>query len=250
MSAMLEIDRVTFSYRGLRVLDDFSLRVEEGELRAVIGPNGAGKSTLFGVMSGEHIPSRGQVRLAGRDVTRLSPHARARLGIVQAFQVARCFSGLSVRENVRVAVLARRQADHAFWRRADSPEVEREVDAVLEDLQLADLSRRESRALSQGDRKRLEIAMALALQARLILLDEPTAGMSPRETDATVALIRGLWERGGLTLVLTEHDMGVVFGLAQRISVLVAGSLLCTGDPAEVRQRDDVRAAYLGRSHG
>lgn len=250
MSAILEIEDVSFGYRGHRVLDGFSLAIEEGELRAVIGPNGAGKSTLFGLMSGEHIASRGRVRFGGNDVTRLVPHRRARVGIVQAFQVARCFSGLSVRDNVRIAVLARRHHDHAFWRRAIAPQVEEEVDSVLEDMNLAQIAARESRALSQGDRKRLEIAMAIALRARLLLLDEPTAGMSPRETQATVELIGRLWERGGLTLVLTEHDMGVVFGLAQRITVLVAGALLCTGDPEEVRARDDVRAAYLGRSHG
>ena len=245
---MLEIENVSFGYRGQHVLENFSLAVPEGELRAVIGPNGAGKSTLFGVMSGEHIPTRGHVRIGGRNVTRMAPYERARLGIVQAFQVARFFADLSVRDNVRIAVLARRRKDHAFWQGAMSPAVDREVDEVLEDLHLAPLASRESRSLSQGDKKRLEIAMALALKAKLLLLDEPTAGMSPHETEATVDLIRTIWQRGGLTLILTEHDMQVVFSLAQQVTVLVAGELLCTGSPEEIRVRDDVRQAYLGRA--
>jgi len=250
MPAKLELEHVTFRYRGNLALDDVSLRVETDELHAIIGPNGAGKSTLFGVVSGERLPQGGSVRLAGRDVTRMAPHVRTRLGVVRAFQVARVFPHLTVRENVRIAILAARRRDHVFWRRADDPETEARVDHVLGDMQLTALADRGSMALSQGDRKRLEIAMALAVQGDFLLLDEPTAGMSPEETEATVALLRRLWERGGLTILLTEHDMKVVFGLAQRITVLVHGRVLCTGRPEDIRERADVREAYLGRAAG
>ena len=248
MSGGLELAHVTFGYTGNLALNDVSLTVPEGELRAVIGPNGAGKSTLFGVISGEHRPRSGSVRLGGRDITRLGSHGRTRLGIARAFQVARIFQGLTVRDNVRVAVNAAARHDQVFWRGGRGRAVEEKVDAMLAEMRLDDLAGRPSRALSQGDKKRLEIAMALALDARLLLLDEPTAGMSPEETDATVALVHQLWSRGGLTVVLTEHDMGVVFGLAQAITVLIRGTVLCTGTADEIQARADVREAYLGRA--
>jgi branched-chain amino acid transport system ATP-binding protein len=244
----LELQQVSFRYQGNLALADVSLSLPEGELHAIIGPNGAGKSTLFGVISGEHRPASGAVLLDGMNVTRLPPHARTRLGVVRAFQVARVFPNLTVRDNLRIAVIAAQRRDTVFWRRARCPEVEAAVEEILSRMRLTPLADRGSMALSQGDRKRLEIAMALGVGGSLLLLDEPTAGMSPEETDATVALLAELWRQGGLTILLTEHDMRVVFHLAQRVTVLVRGRVLCTGTVDEVRAREDVREAYLGRS--
>jgi branched-chain amino acid transport system ATP-binding protein len=249
MEDRLVLEGITFRYRGNVALEEVSLEVAAGERVAVIGPNGAGKSTLFGVMSGERRPVRGRVYLYGRDVTHLPAHERTRLGLARAFQVARVFPSLTVRENLRLATLAARRRDHVFWREPLAAGAEEAVDGLLEATGLTPLAPRPAQSLSQGDKKRLEIAMALGLGARWLLLDEPTAGMSPQETVATVDLIRRLWQRGDLTVVLTEHDMDVVFGLAQRVVVLARGRLLAQGPPEEIRQHPGVREAYLGRSY-
>ena len=245
--AFLRVDGVVKRFGGHLALDDVSLTLDRGQVHAVIGPNGAGKSTLFGVISGEYHPERGRVLLAGRDMTRASPRARVRMGLARAFQVARVFGDLTVRDNITSAVLASAGATLAFWRGVPRRYAPR-VDQALERVRLADQQSKPARELSQGDRKRLEIGMALALDPALLLLDEPTAGMSPTETEATVELIRELWAATGLTILLTEHDMKVVFDLAQQLTVLHYGRLLCTGDPQEVRQRDDVVEVYLGGS--
>lgn len=250
MSAALQLVGITKRYGAHVVLDDVDLEVPAGQLRAVIGPNGAGKSTLFGVISGEHAADVGRVLIAGEDVTTLSAHRRVRRGVARAFQVARVFPRLNVRDNVLAAVLARRRQAATFWRPVGSLGLRREIDALLELTALGGLADRLAGALPQGDRKRLEITMALALQARLLLLDEPTAGMSPEETAATVQLVDRLWRQGNLTVVLTEHDMNVVFKLAQAITVLHRGAVVCTGAPEAVRQRADVREIYLGQDDG
>jgi branched-chain amino acid transport system ATP-binding protein len=238
---------VTKSFGGNLVLDDISLTVAAGQIHAVIGPNGAGKSTLFGVIAGEHVPERGRVSLGGRDITRVPPHRRVKLGVARAFQVAHVFPDLTVRENVSSAVIAAAGTAHTFWRRGPLRAAEQAVGAALEQMRLQDLSEQRARELSQGDRKRLEIAMALELRPSLLLLDEPTAGMSPEETASTVALVHELWARTGLTVLLTEHDMQVVFDLAQQLTVLNTGFVLATGEPEEVRAREDVMEVYLGR---
>ena len=244
----VEVRNVVKRFAGNTALDDVELAVPTGQVHAVIGPNGAGKSTLFGVIAGEHRPDRGSVHVAGRDVTSMSAHRRVKAGVARAFQVARVFSEMTVEENVTAAVVAAHDTSRVFWsgrglRRARQP-----VADALEQMGLADLRERQARALSQGDRKRLEIAMALVLEPKLLLLDEPTAGMSPEETAATLELVRELWTRTGLTVLLTEHDMQVVFGLAQQLTVLNRGHVLCTGDPGVVRERDDVKEIYLGAS--
>ncbi|HSF26753.1 MAG TPA: ABC transporter ATP-binding protein [Actinomycetes bacterium] len=248
--AALELAGVTKSFGGNLVLDDVTLTIAPGQVHAVIGPNGAGKSTLFGVIAGEHVPERGRVALDGRDITRVPAHRRVGLGVARAFQVAHVFPELTVRENVTSAVIAASGASGTFWRRRPLRVAQPIVDAALDQMRLQDLSERLARELSQGDRKRLEIAMALELRPGLLMLDEPTAGMSPEETAATVALVRELWERTGLTVLLTEHDMQVVFDLAQQLTVLNLGAVLATGEPSEVRAREDVMDVYLGRSHG
>jgi branched-chain amino acid transport system ATP-binding protein len=249
-AAAVEVRGVVKSFAGTLALDDVSLAVPAGQLHAVIGPNGAGKSTLFGVIAGEHRPERGTVHVGGRDVTRMAVHRRVRAGVARAFQVARVFPDMTVRRNVAAAVLAASGAAGVCWRGAPLRAAAAAADEALERLGLAAAGDRAARTLSQGDRKRLEIAMALVLNPTLLLLDEPTAGMSPEETAATVGLVRELWSAGGLTVLLTEHDMQVVFDLAQQLTVLHRGHVLCSGDPAAVRERDDVQEVYLGRSRG
>ncbi|MCL6595902.1 MAG: ABC transporter ATP-binding protein [Firmicutes bacterium] len=248
MSLALRLEGVTKRYGAHVVLDDVTLDVEPGTLHAIIGPNGAGKSTLFGVVSGEHTVARGRVLLGGRDVTRVPAATRVGMGVARAFQVARVFPDLTVADNVLVAVLASHRLTQVFWRRRVPERTEREARRALERMQLTALADRPARSLSQGDRKRLEIGMALALDARLLLLDEPTAGMSPEETAATTRLIREVWRETGVTVLLTEHDMQVVFDLAQRLTVLHRGRVLCTDVPERVRERPDVAEVYLGVS--
>ncbi len=249
-SAAVTVQGVVKRFAGNLALDDVSLTVPGGQLHAIIGPNGAGKSTLFGVIAGEYYPDRGSVHVEGRDVTRMAAHRRVRAGVARAFQVARIFPDMTVRQNVAAAVIAADGSARVFWRGKPLQRASSTVSEALQRLGLTDVGNQLARSLSQGDRKRLEIAMALVLRPKLLLLDEPTAGMSPEETAATVELVRELWSLGGLTVLLTEHDMQVVFDLAQQLTVLDRGHVLCTGDPEAVRGRDDVREIYLGRSHG
>lgn len=246
----LELTGVTLRFGGHLVLDDIDLLVEAGSIHAVIGPNGAGKSTLFGVIAGEHSPQRGTVRMGERDLNRAAGYRRVGMGVARAFQVAHVFPDFTVRENVAAAIVAARRGGLNFFSGAPMRRARDAAERALEDLGMRSLAGRKARELSQGDRKRLEIAMSLELEPTVLLLDEPTAGMSPEETAGTVTLIQELWQRTGLTVLLTEHDMTVVFGLAQQLTVLNAGRILATGDPADVRLREDVREVYLGRGHG
>ena len=232
-------------YGALWALDGVSLEVDNGEFRAVIGPNGAGKSTLFSVLAGERRPASGAVAIDGSDVTGMSAQRRTRAGVVRTFQVTRILPSLTVLENALVALLAATRANRCFWwplsrawhvRAEVGPRHRRASGKGAEN----------AGTLSQGDRKRLEIACALALSPRLLLLDEPTAGMSPEETQSTIKLIDGLWRERKITVLLTEHDVAMVFRLAQRITVLHRGAVLCTDTPVEIQKRDDVRQIYLG----
>ncbi|MEV4840980.1 ABC transporter ATP-binding protein [Nonomuraea sp. NPDC049486] len=245
MAAGLVVSGLKKRYGGNWALSGVDLHVEPGELRAVIGPNGAGKSTLFGTIAGEHAPTEGKIFLDGEDLTPLSAHAKARRGISRTFQVTRNFTEMTALENVQVAVLIAMGQSRRMWRTIGA-DVRSRAEQALESVNMADQAHVIAGSLSQGDRKRLEIAGALAMSPRLLLLDEPTAGMSPEETEHTADLIEELWRREGITILLTEHDIGMVFRLAARITVLDRGRLLCTGDAEEVRQRDDVREIYLG----
>jgi branched-chain amino acid transport system ATP-binding protein len=241
----LSVTDMRVRYGALWALNGVSLEVENGEFRAIIGPNGAGKSTLFSALSGERRPTAGGVMIDGSDVTGLSAQRRTQAGIVRTFQVTRIFPSLSVIENALVAVLAAQRANWRFWWPLSRTWIAR-AEHILETVKLADKSAENAGTLPQGDRKRLEIGCALALEPRLLLLDEPTAGMSPEETQATINLIDRLWQERRITVLLTEHDVAMVFRLAQRITVLHGGKVLCTGTPAEVQSRDDVRQIYLG----
>ncbi len=251
MSALLRIEQLRVSYGELEVIKGVNLDVSRGETFAVIGPNGAGKTTLFKAITGEAPVSGGTVRFDERDITQMPVHLRARAGFGRTFQVARVFQGLTVRGNIVASVEARlRGAGHRCgswygWRPA--PAVVDEAEHLLADLALAHVRHVEARFLSHGDKKRLEIALVLAQQPRILMLDEPTAGMSHSDRLGIVELIQRLRRDKGVTVVMTEHDMDVIFGLADRIMVLNYGEVIATGTPAEVRASPLVREVYLGK---
>ncbi len=249
---LLSVEGVSKSYPGVQALSTVSLGVTAGGGGGIIGPNGAGKSTLFGVISGEHTPDDGRVVFDGREITGIGLDRAARAGISRAFQVPRIFLGLTVAENVLTACIgaervARRSlAPRAFLR----PDLafRARIRALLAEVGMPGQDDRLGRELSHGDKKRLELVMALALKPRLLLLDEPTAGMSPEETLAMVELVKELCRLHALTVVLTEHDMSVVFSLAHRIAVLNHGALIADGTPAAVRADARVIEVYLGKT--
>jgi branched-chain amino acid transport system ATP-binding protein len=245
MSAAIEINAVNKSFGNTRIIRDLNLSIAKGERHAIIGPNGAGKSTTFNLISGYLVPTSGEVRLNGEVISGLSPFQINRRGLSRSFQVTNVFGRMSVWENVRCAVLWATGHRYAFWKNVDKlPEVRERTQAILEEINL--LARREVPAslLTYAELRALEIGITIASGANVILLDEPTAGMSRAETERAVELIRRLSE--GRTLVIVEHDMSVVFGLADRISVLVYGRIIASGAPEEIRGDPKVREAYLG----
>ncbi len=242
---MLTIDRLSKSYGALKVTDDVSLSVPQGELHAIIGPNGAGKTTLIAQLSGQLAPDSGRIEYDGQDITRLDMAARVRRGLARSFQITTILPELSVLENVALAVQARDGSSFRFFRPAAT---DRALNAAalecLDETGLADRSDRQAKHLSHGEKRQLEIAIALATRPRLLLLDEPLAGTGGREADQLVELL--LRMKSQVTMVLIEHDMSAVFALADRISVLVYGQIVATGAPEHIRQNPKVRAAYLG----
>ena len=246
MSLQVEARGIELRYGGNLALKGVDLVVPAGELHAVIGPNGAGKTSLFAVIAGERRQARGEVRLAGQDIGRMSPARRVQAGLGRVFQVPRMFPELSVYENLAIAGLAGARATRTFWRTVRDREVAAAIGDTLEQIGLTDLRQVRARNLSHGDQRRLEIGIALSLTPGVLLLDEPTAGMSRAETEATVALVARLHRERGLTVILTEHDMEVVFQLAQVLTVMDQGRVLASGVPEEVRRRPEVKEAYLG----
>jgi branched-chain amino acid transport system ATP-binding protein len=246
---VLEVKSVTKRFGNLVAVREVSLAVPSGELRAIIGPNGAGKTTFFNLISGFFPPSAGTILFDGRDVTALPASRRVVLGMARTFQITEIFPELSVFENVRISTeVAAGYRLRPWLSRAERASIE---DLVVETLRLAGLEDKAARLvgeLAHGDPRAAEIAMALALKPRLLLLDEPTAGMGDQETYEITQLIRRLHRDGKLTIVLIEHDMRVVFHLADRITVLDQGSLLADGTPQEIAANDAVQAAYLGRA--
>ncbi len=232
---------------GARIVADVSLEVREGELVGIIGPNGAGKTTLFNLLSGVMQPTTGRVELDGRDVTDQPPFARARAGLGRTFQVSSVFPLLSARENARLAAEAAMGGTLRLWRRAARfrPALER-ADWALERVGLADRAFWPAGALAHGDKRKLELAMVLAGNSRVILLDEPMAGVSHEDVDGLVELVRSVHRDEGVTVLLVEHRMEVVVGLAERIAVMHHGALLAFDTPDVVMKDETVQTAYLG----
>ena len=249
--ALLELDGLTKRYGGIVAVDHVAMRVEAGEVRAVIGPNGAGKTSLFHLITGVVKATEGSVRFGGQDVTALPTHARCQNGMSRTFQLTSLFPEMSARDNTRLAAQAR---DRRRWLplggRAVFDGAARRGDAALERLGLAHVADRPAGLLSHGDRRLLEVAMALAQQPRLLLLDEPTQGLSVEETGVAVEVLSGLVGTGDLTVLLVEHDMEVVFRLAHKITVLHRGAVIADGDPETVKADAGVQNAYLGGFDG
>ena len=245
----LEIRNLTKAFGGIKAMDDVSLTFPSGSLSAVIGPNGAGKSTFFNLISGAFPADSGEVLLEGQDVSRLSKAERMRRGIGRAFQVASCFPTMTVVENLMAAVTAHVGQWGNISRRFPPPGVRERAEEVMELVGLNKVSNVEAAILSHGDQKLLDIAIALALEPKVLLLDEPTAGMGPDERWRMIERVRGLWERGQLTLIFIEHDMDIVFQIASTIRVLCYGRVLAEGTPAEIRNNPAVIEAYLGAEH-
>jgi branched-chain amino acid transport system ATP-binding protein len=245
---MLEVRDLAVSFDGFQAVGGVSLTVPQGSISAIIGPNGAGKTTLFNLITGHITPDRGRVRFKDRDITGIAPHDLCRLGVGRSFQRTNIFPRLTVYDNVQAAFVSHRGRGWNLF----TP-VERlyraEAEALLEAVGLADKAGEVSGFLSHGNQKQLELALALALEPELLLLDEPTAGMSAAETRDCIRLIERIARDRGLTLLFTEHDMEVVFSISQRITVLHQGKVIADGTPAEVRGDPEVRRVYLGSSH-
>jgi branched-chain amino acid transport system ATP-binding protein len=245
MTGIVEIHKLNKSFGPLHIIRDLSLTIAQGERHAIIGPNGAGKSTLFNLISGLFAPSSGDIRLNGRSIAGRKPHEVNRLGLARSFQITNIFPKLSIFENARMGVMARHGYRFSLFRRASSlRKVNEETDELLELVRLSPVRDKLAGDLAYSDQRALEIAMTLSTGASVVMLDEPTAGMSTDETAYVIELIRRV--TADKTLLVVEHDMSVVFSLCDRISVLVYGEILATGAPDEIRSNAKVQAAYLG----
>jgi len=242
---MLEVRGLSKSFGGFLAVNKATLNVSKGEIVAVIGPNGAGKTTLFNLVTGILKPDEGQVIFKGEEITGLPAHKTCKKGITRSFQVVNIFSRLTVFENVRISVLSQ-QGKTYHWFRPSREYVNEETGEILESVGLINKKDNVCGALSHGDQKVLEIAIALAGKPELLILDEPTAGMSPEETARCIDLIKRLSQNLGLTILFCEHDMELVFAIARRIMVMVRGSTIVQGLPEEVRCNQQVQDAYLG----
>jgi branched-chain amino acid transport system ATP-binding protein len=244
--AILETKNLSKAFGALTAVDGVSLAIEAGTLHSIIGPNGAGKTTLFNLLTGTYRPSAGSILFDGRDITGTPAHRVAHLGLARSFQRTNVFPAFSLFDNVWVAAFARAPSRRGLaWRRADRyPEVEERALAALADVGLADKAGEPVREISHGEQRQLELAIALAAAPRVLLLDEPAAGLSPEETKRLVALVRAL--KGRYTIVLIEHKMDIIMSVSDRVSVMHFGGLIAEGTPSEIQRNRDVRRAYLG----
>ena len=243
---LVRTERLTKSFGALTAVNEVSIEVEQGSLHSVIGPNGAGKTTFFNLLTGQHTPSSGRIIFDGRDIAGTPPHGIAHLGISRSFQRTSIFPTLSIVDNVWLAAFARHESWRGLaWRRADRyPEVTRRALVVLEEVGLGGKAGQSARDISHGEQRQLELAIALAAAPRLLLLDEPAAGLSPDETQRMVELVRRL--KGRYTIILIEHKIDVVMTMSDRISVMHFGSVIAEGTPLEIQRNPEVRRAYLG----
>jgi branched-chain amino acid transport system ATP-binding protein len=248
-ATVLAVERLTKSFDGIQAVRDVSFSVAAGEIVAMIGPNGAGKTTCFNLVNGQLAPDGGSVTLLGRRIEGLPPRAIARAGVGRTFQVAATFASMTVRENVQMALLAHADAQRSIAARATGLRVA-EADALLERVGVAPLAAQGCATLAYGDGKRVELALALANAPRLLLMDEPTAGMPMRARGSLMQLAADLARRDSVAVLFTEHDMDVVFAHADRIVVLNRGRVIAAGPPSEVRADREVRAVYLGSAAG
>lgn len=246
MSFILETKGLTKNFGALRAISGIDFQLEEGEVRAIIGPNGAGKSTFFNLLTGILPPSGGDIFFKGEKITGLRPDQVSKKGIARSYQITNIFMNLTAYENVRIAAQSRQRSFDPFRHYSALRETEKQARAILETLQISPHAEMPASALSHGEQRRLEIAIGLATTPSLLLLDEPTAGMSPTETDEIIQLVKKISR--DLTIIIVEHDMNVVMQLAQKISVLYYGQILAEGSPREIRNNDKVSEVYLGRN--
>ena len=244
---MLQVEGIQKSFGGFKAVNGARLDVDQGEIVAVIGPNGAGKTTLFNLITGILRPDGGRILFKGEEITGLSAHRICKKGMARSFQVVNLFSRLTVFENVQIAILSRMGKTFNLFSPSRKMAI-RETSDILGNVGLADKRNRVCGALSHGDQKVLEIAIALGGKPELLILDEPTAGMSPEETARCIDLIRQLSNQLGLTILFCEHDMELVFAIARRIMVMVRGATLVQGLPEDVRCNQEVQDAYLGKT--
>jgi branched-chain amino acid transport system ATP-binding protein len=241
----LAVASLSKSFGAVRAVDDVSFAVARGEFLALIGPNGAGKSTCFNIINGQLKPDAGTIRFEDRDIAGLPPREICRRGIARTFQIAATFSSMTVAENVQMALIAHARETYGLWRRAASYHRARALE-LLRQVGMEEAADRPSRELAYGDVKRVELAIALASDPRLLLMDEPTAGMAPRERNALIALVKALVVERGVSVLFTEHSMDVVFAFADRIVVMARGRLIADGSAQTIRDDPTVRQVYFG----
>ena len=244
--ALLQTEALTKAFGALTAVNGVTLEVQAGTLHSIIGPNGAGKTTLFNLLTGQFPPTSGRIVFDGRDITGTPAHRIAHLGLARSFQRTNVFPALSLLDNAWIAAFARGRSWRGLvWRRSDRyAEVTERARAALADVGLADKADQPAREISHGEQRQLELAIALAAAPRVLLLDEPAAGLSPDEMQKMVALVRGL--KGRYTIVLIEHKMDIIMGVSDRVSVMHFGSLIAEGTPTEIQRNPEVRRAYLG----
>ena len=246
-STILKVENIHYSYGKFKVLMGISLEVRRGGITALIGPNGAGKTTFYNVISGKFPPSKGKVFFDNKDITGLPPHKIVKLKLVRSFQITNVFPDLTVEENILIPLILKHKKCYSFFRNLKNyKSLYEEAEKIMEDLGIINYKNRKVNELAYGDKRLVEIGITFASSPKMILLDEPTAGMNPEETERTINLIRKLSENSNVTFFITEHDMNVVFSISEYIFVLHQGRLLAQGTINEIRNNRKVKEAYLG----
>lgn len=247
---ILKVENLYKSFPGNAVLNGVNFAIPSGELSAIIGPNGAGKTTLFNVITGLHLPTKGAVYFEGQNIAGRHPYDVVRLGIAKAFQITSIFPRLSVLENVVAAIITKKRGNFNFFTSVDKLKAERDrAVELIDQVGLSEMAHHQSGTLAHGNQKRLDMALALALEPKLLLLDEPTAGMSPEERRDIVVLVKRLWEQLKITMLFIEHDMDIVFSISQKVRVLCYGTMIAEGPPEEISRNPKVIEVYLGEEN-